>query len=150
VGKDRQVSTSRVIAADRRRIFDLLADPAQHAVFDGSGTVTRVQDGGPRRLSLGTRFGMEMKVGAPYKIRNTVVEFEEGARIAWRHFHGHRWRYQLTDVPGGGTRVTETFDWSTAKAKLPLELAGIPARNLRGMEATLARLETLATDTAPR
>ncbi|MEX1178932.1 MAG: SRPBCC family protein [Nitriliruptor sp.] len=140
--KNRQVSTSRVIAADRQAIFDVIADPAMHPVIDGAGwaEVTGVQDGTPERLSEGARFGMEMKLGAPYPILNTVVEFEEGVRIAWRHFHGHRWRYELEDVEGG-TQVTETFDWSTAKAKLPLELAGIPKRNLRGMERTLENLD---------
>ena len=91
---------------------------------------------------------MEMQLGTSYRILNTVVEFEEGHLLAWRHFHGHRWRYELEDAPGGGTRVTETFDWSTAKAKLPLELAGFPKRNLRGMEATLERLDDLLTERA--
>jgi uncharacterized protein YndB with AHSA1/START domain len=145
VSRAKQVSTSRVIAADRQRIFDVLADPAMHAVIDGSGTVVEAQDGGPARLEEGARFGMSMKVGAPYRILNTVVEFEEGSRIAWRHFHGHRWRYELEDAPEGGTRVTETFDWSGARTKLPLELAGIPKRNLRGMERTLEKLEDVIT-----
>jgi uncharacterized protein YndB with AHSA1/START domain len=138
--RERKVSVSRVIPADRQAIFDVLADPAMHPVIDGSGTVQDVQEGGPERLHEGARFGMDMKVGASYKILNTVVEFEEGERIAWRHFHGHRWRYELTDVDGG-TEVTETFDWSTAKSKLALELAGFPRRNEAGMEQTLARLE---------
>jgi uncharacterized protein YndB with AHSA1/START domain len=141
VGKrERKVSVTRVIPADRQAIFDLLADPAMHPRIDGSGTVRDVQEGGPERLSEGAKFGMDMKMGASYKVLNTVVEFEEGERIAWRHFHGHRWRYELEDVDGG-TKVTETFDWSTAKTKLTLELAGIPKRNEAGMEKTLERLE---------
>jgi hypothetical protein len=146
VTRSKQVSTSRVIAADRQAIFDVLADPAMHPVIDGSGTVQDVQEGGPPRLEPGATFGMSMKLGAPYRILNTVVEFEEGTRLAWRHFHGHRWRYELEDAPGGGTRVTETFDWSTARTRWTLELAGIPRRNLRGMERTLENLEALVTD----
>lgn len=142
--KDRKVSASRVIAADRQTIFDLLADPTQHARFDGSGTVQDVQDGGPQRLELGSKFGMQMKMGAPYRILNTVVEFEEGQRIAWRHFGRHRWRYQLEDVDGG-TRVTETFDWSTALVPFAIELAGFPRKNLEAIHATLARLDEVAT-----
>jgi uncharacterized protein YndB with AHSA1/START domain len=140
VGKRRKVSVSRVIPADRQAIFDVLADPAMHPVIDGSGSVQDVQEGGPDRLEEGARFGMSMKMGAPYRILNTVVEFEEGRLIAWRHFHGHRWRYELADVDGG-TEVTETFDWSTAKSKLALELAGFPKKNEAGMERTLVRLE---------
>jgi uncharacterized protein YndB with AHSA1/START domain len=142
--KQRKVSTSRVIAADRQALFDLVADPRSHPMIDGSGTVKGARDGLPERLSLGVTFGMDMKAGASYRITNTVVEFEEGERIAWRHLSGHRWRYEFRDVDAG-TEVTETFDWSTAKAKLPLELAGFPRRNLRAMEATLRRLDRLAT-----
>jgi uncharacterized protein YndB with AHSA1/START domain len=151
--KKRQVSTSRVIAADRQRIFDLLADPAIHPVIDGSGTVREVRGEAPERLTYGSKFGMSMKMGAPYAIANTVVEFDEGRRLAWRHYHGHRWRYELEDVATGagpdgtqpGTRVTETFDWSTARTKLSIELAGFPKRNLEAMERTLERLEEVAT-----
>ena len=107
------VSVERVIAATPDRIFDVLADPAQHPVIDGSGTVKHTRGETPARLSLGAKFGMSMKLGVPYGITNTVVEFEDGRRIAWRHFGGHRWRYEL-EPADGGTRVRETYDWSTS------------------------------------
>lgn len=138
----RSVSTSRVIAADPQELFDIVADPAMHTVIDGSGSVRDLQDGSPDRLAMGARFGMAMHLGASYQVTNTVVEFEEGRRIAWRHFHGHRWRYEFEPVDGG-TRVTETFDWSRARSKLTLRLFRFPQRNLRGMEATLERLDEL-------
>jgi uncharacterized protein YndB with AHSA1/START domain len=145
MAKERKVSTSRVIAADRQALFDVLADPRMHPVIDGSGTVKAARESGlPERLALDTRFGMDMHMGTNYRITNTVVEFEEGERLAWRHMSGHRWRYEFRDVEGG-TEVIETFDWSTAKAKLPLELAGLPKRNLEGMRRTLERLDELAT-----
>ena len=142
--RKRQLSVSRVISAEREAIFDIIADPAMHPVIDGSGTVRDVQEGGPERLTYGAKFGMSMKMGAPYKIANTVVEYDEGRRLAWAHFHGHRWRYELEDVEGG-TKVTETFDWSTARTKWTLEMAGIPKRNREAMEKTLERLEELVT-----
>lgn len=141
--RERSVSTSRVIAAERQALFDILADPAMHPVIDGSGTVLAGRDGLPERLELGATFGMDMRRGASYQITNRVVEFIDGELIAWRHFHGHRWRYRFQDVDGG-TEVTETFDWSSARFKLPLELAGIPRTNLEAMRATLERLEELA------
>lgn len=143
--RTRKVSASRVIEADRQAIFDVLADPAQHPVIDGSGTVTGVHPNGPERLEKGARFGMSMRVGVPYKILNTVVEFDEGRLIAWRHFHGHRWRYELQDTTTEegrpATLVTETFDWSRAATKVWLDLSSYPRRNLDGIEKTLVRLD---------
>ncbi|MEX2421008.1 MAG: dimethyladenosine transferase, partial [Actinomycetota bacterium] len=112
---------------------------------DGSGSVSALRGGSPPRLSQGARFGMDMRLGARYRITNTVVEFVEGGRIAWRHFYGHRWRYEFADADAG-TRVTETFDWSRARSRLALELAGFPRKNFAAMHATLARLEQLAVD----
>lgn len=137
--KRRSVSRTRVISADSAAVFALLADPSKHALIDGSGTVKGARPGVPERLSMGATFGMNMKIGTPYRIENTVVEFEENALIAWRHFGGHRWRYELEAVDGG-TRVTETFDWSTSKGPLLLELAGVPKRNTKAIEKTLDRL----------
>lgn len=135
----RSVSASAVVAAPAAEIFDLLCDPARHGEIDGSGMVQASRDGA-LRLALGTRFGMDMKLGPlPYRISNTVVEFETDRRIAWAHFGGHRWRYELEPVEGG-TRVTETFDWSTAKAPKFIELMKYPAKNLTAIERTLERL----------
>lgn len=136
----RQVSATRIIGAPAGQIFSLLADPSQHPLIDGSDTVREVQPGGPRRLGLGTRFGMGMKIGVPYKIVNTVVEYEQDRLIAWRHFYGHRWRWQLTSLDGGLTEVTETFDWSTARVPLLITLSPFPRRNRQSIETTLDRL----------
>ncbi|MBB2498209.1 SRPBCC family protein [Amycolatopsis echigonensis] len=136
----RQVSRSAVVAAAPEQIFALLADPAQHPLIDGSGTVRASRGSAPARLSLGARFGMEMRMGAPYRIQNTVVEFEENRLIAWRHFSGHRWRWLLEPAGDGRTEVTETFDWSTARSPLAIRLLGFPRRNAEAIEKTLARL----------
>ena len=134
----RSVSRTTVVPASPQAVFDLLADPRRHADIDGSGTVKgRLR--GPSRLSRGARFGMRMRLGVPYVITNTVVEFEEGRRIAWRHFGRHVWRWELAPVPEG-TRVTETFDWGPSLAPRAIEALGYPARNAQAIEATLARL----------
>jgi Polyketide cyclase / dehydrase and lipid transport len=139
MAKVRSVSRSRVVSATADAVFDLLADPSQHSLIDGSGTVKAVRSDAPTRLSMGSTFGMNMKLGAPYKIENTVMEFEENRLIAWRHFGGHRWRYELEPVDGG-TKVTETFDWSTSKSPFMLELMQAPKRNTKAIEKTLERL----------
>ena len=139
---DRQVSRSIEIDAPPRTVFDLLADPRCHPDFDGSGTV-RSAISGPARLSLGATFGVAMRIRLPYRIANTVVEFEEDRRIAWRHFGRHRWRYELEPV-GSGTRVTETFDWSTSLGPALIDRTSFPDMNARSIEATLPRLKELA------
>jgi uncharacterized protein YndB with AHSA1/START domain len=135
---ERAVSASAVLAAPPQAVFDLLADPRAHASFDGSGTVRTVV-AGPDRLGPDARFGMAMRWGLPYRVRNVVVEFEEGRRIAWRHFGRHVWRYELEPVDGG-TRVTETFDYAPSLSPWFLERWGAPARNLGSIRATLRRL----------
>jgi uncharacterized protein YndB with AHSA1/START domain len=134
------VSRSVVVPAPAEEVFALLADPRRHPEIDGSGSVQGALKA-PDRLSEGATFGMRMRVGVPYVIQNTVVEFEEGRRIAWRHFGRHIWRYEL-EPADGGTRVTETFDWSKALSPRGIELIGYPARNARAIEQTLERLRS--------
>ncbi|MFP3907239.1 MAG: SRPBCC family protein [Acidimicrobiales bacterium] len=142
---EQSVSVTRTIAAPAERIFAVLADASQHPLIDGSGTVKAVRARDPEPLVLGSRFGMNMKIGLPYLITNTVVEFEPDRLIAWRHWGRHRWRYELEPADDGVTEVTETFDWSTALIPKAIELLGYPERHPASMEATLERLEDLVT-----
>ncbi|MFM8531368.1 MAG: SRPBCC family protein [Ilumatobacteraceae bacterium] len=136
------LSATKVVAASPQQIFDLLADPARHSEIDGSGSVVKPRPGGPERLALGARFGMDMKIGVPYKLTNEVVDFDEPNRIAWRHVGGHIWRYIL-EPTDGGTRVTEEFDWNGSKSPLVLKVSGTFAKNQKSMEATLDRMSAL-------
>jgi hypothetical protein len=141
-GMVRQESAEIVIHADPATVFDVLADPSQHALFDGSDSV-KGQVAGPPRLYLGSKFAMRMRIGAPYLVRNLCVEFEEDERIAWRHLARHVWRYELELMPEGGTHVVETFDYTQAPAAAIYERVGIPERNRKAMDATLQRLKVL-------
>jgi hypothetical protein len=138
------VSESRVIDAAPQQLFDIVANPSMHPVIDGSGSVKAARAGVPERLTQGATFGIDMKLGAPYKITNKVVEFDEGKQIAWRHFNGHVWRYLFEPVEGG-TKVTEQWDARPAKNKIGLRLAGFPGRNRKGISATLQKLDEVAT-----
>ena len=142
MSKTQVVSRTRVIKAPAAAIFEILSDSSQHSLFDGSGSV-RGTKGESQRLALGSMFGMKMKIGAPYNITNTVVEFDEGKQIGWRHFGGHVWRYVLEPVEGESTRVTESFDWSSAKSPLFIELMRYPRKNTKSIEKTLDRLAEL-------
>ena len=137
------ISRSIDVAAPADRIFELLADPRRHCDFDGSGSVKGAVSG-PQRLSLGAKFGMDMRLGVPYRVSSQVKEFEEGRRIAWAHFGGHRWRYELEPLDETTTRVTETFDATTARSARALKLMDAYNRNTRAIEETLPRLAALA------
>ncbi len=136
------VQGSADIAAPAEVIFEILADPAQHAKIDGSGTV-RCLLHGPQKLSAGTTFRVSMRLfGVPYWVTNRVVEFEPNRLIAWRHFEPQRWRYELEPV-AGGTRVTESFDYSyySVVGRWFITLVGWPRRNQRAIAQTLLRLK---------
>ena len=137
------ISRSIVVQAPAERIFEFLVDPRRHADFDGSGSV-RGAVSGPARLSMGAKFGMAMRLGLPYRVSSQVKEYDEGHRIAWAHLGGHRWRYELESLPDGSTRVTETFDATTARSAKALKLMDAYRRTARAIEETLPRLAALA------
>jgi len=130
---------SREIAAEPAKLFAVLRDPTLHSVIDGSGSVKGAR-GKPQLLEMGSRFGMNMRIGLPYFISNRVVEFEMDRRIAWEHFGKHRWRWEFEPTENG-TLVTETFDWSTSRAPFYIEKSGFPARHEAAIERSLERLE---------
>jgi uncharacterized protein (TIGR01777 family) len=144
VAGDRQVSVTRTISAPAADIFAVLADASQHPRIDGSGTVRASRSTDPEPLRMGSKFGMDMKLGVPYRISNEVVEYVPDRLIAWSHFGRHRWRYELEPVDGG-TVVTETFDWSNAVSRRYIEWLGWPERHAPAMVATLERLDEVVT-----
>ena len=77
------VSASTTIAAPPATIFAIVADARQHARIDGSGTVRDAVDA-PERLELGSTFGMRMKIGAPYRTKNKVVEYDADGNLIYR------------------------------------------------------------------
>jgi len=149
-----QVSVERIVPAPPQEVFALLADPRRHREIDGSGTLRDTVDG-PPRLYRGARFGMRMQLGGPYAMTSTVVEFEEGRRIAWQPrptnpvaalvIGGRVWRYELEPVPGG-TLVRET--WDIRQERFPLPLLAARSATRRVMERTLERLAERLTGSA--
>jgi uncharacterized protein YndB with AHSA1/START domain len=144
-------TVERVIPAAPETIFALLADPSRHQEIDGSGSV-RDPKSNPHRVKLGDQFGMAMKRGVPYSTTNTVIEFEDNRRIAWKtcsasfvgkFLGGPIWRYELEPVEGG-TRVRESWDISEAKGEKPLLSLGLVRKDSRkSMEKTLEKIEKL-------
>ena len=145
-------TVERVIPAPAEQIFALLADPGRHREIDGSGTL-RDPKGPSSKLELGSKFGMAMKLGIPYSMVSTVIEYEDGRRIAWQTrppgrlpgklAGGRIWRYELEPVDGG-TLVRESWDISQEVVKALVR----PARKktIDAMNATLERIEQVLAD----
>ncbi len=145
-------TVERLIPAPPEPIFDLIADPHRHPEIDGSGTV-RGAKGEPQRLVLGSTFGMSMKMGLPYSMVSTVIEYDENRRLAWqtrgptmigKHFGGRIWRYELEPVDGG-TLVRESWDISHESAMTRPMVRKGAADTRKNMAATLARIEEIVT-----
>jgi Polyketide cyclase / dehydrase and lipid transport len=162
----RRVTVEHTIGVPAASVFATLTDPSTHAVIDGSGALRQVDAATPtprlragsvfvtpmsRRLRRLTRVDVIQVAVAMLvrgRMRNTVVEFDENRRIAWRNFGRHVWRYELQpadDTEGPRTIVRETFDYATNLTPWLLEWAGFPAHNGRAMNQTLAALDGLLT-----
>jgi Polyketide cyclase / dehydrase and lipid transport len=83
---------------------------------------------------------MRMRMGVPYYMRSRVVEFEPNRQIAWTHFVGHRWRWEVEPAGEGKSRVTETFDMSTAHFPPALRAMGYPKAHARNVGASVANV----------
>lgn len=141
-----QIKSARiVINAPAAKIFELLADPKRHMDFDGTKTI-QSNVSGPVRLSLGSKFGMQMKLGIRYRILNKVVEFEEGRHIAWRHFGRWRWKYDLRSISPTQTEVTETFDGTTSISQTWLKMRKAYPWTQMAVAKTLVCLKALVED----
>jgi uncharacterized protein YndB with AHSA1/START domain len=145
--KEDRVSVERVINSEAGEIFALIADAGKHPSFDGSGTVRHAtQDSVP--LSKGSKFGMAMRWGLPYRTTNTVIEFEPDRLIAWQTttlgglVGGRIWRYEL-DPTDGGTLVRETWDISRDRQRAWLKTSGMAKQTAQGMCKTLERMAEL-------
>jgi uncharacterized protein YndB with AHSA1/START domain len=149
------VTVERLIHAPAEAIFAIVADPGRHRDIDGSGAIQGAKADAPQRLALGSKFGMSMRVGIPYSMVSTVIEFEDNRRIAWqtrppglvgRIAAGRIWRYELEPVEGG-TLVKESWDLTEDMQRWFLKMGPLPETTRKNMEKTLARIEELTAST---
>jgi hypothetical protein len=155
-----QVSVSRSIAAPAAKIFQVLADPANHPALDGSGMLRAAPDQ-PVLSQVGDTFAIAMYLPAigDYLILNRVIAFDQDRRIAWEPTpgdaaasrtaelpigtsQGYSWGYQLTP-DGDATIVTEKFDCTEA-ARVIRDAVEDGQTWIPAMHQTLERLAALA------
>ena len=153
------VSVSRTIGVPAGKLFDFLADPANHPLIDGSGMLREASGGVISRV--GDVFTMKMhndEMG-DYEMSNYVVELEPGRRLGWEPVLAaasrpedqadigdrseHRWSYELTPLDPVSTMVTETYDCSRAPAWLRKAVKN-GTRWTASMTATLEKLDVLS------
>lgn len=135
------VSASAEVGAPADEVFAFLCRPTNHAEISGDESVKGERHGPEQLAAEGDEFGMKMKMfGLPYRITNTVVEFEAGKKIAWCHPGKHRWRWEVEALPKGGTLVTETFDMSTSPIKPALKLMGYPKGHRTNVQKSVANV----------
>lgn len=142
-GNETIKSARIVINASSEKIFSILSNPHRHKEIDGSHTIQE-NISGPDKLVLGSKFGMKMRLGVNYRIKNTVVEYQENSLIAWRHVGRWIWRYELVNIGPQRTQVTETFDASRAPlvAKAWLSLRKAYPWTQRAVAKTLVQLKS--------
>ena len=139
-GNPKIKSASIIINAPASKIFDVIANPQMHSIIDGSNSVRSVIKG-PKRLALGSKFGMNMEIGIKYRITNTVVEFEENKLIAWRHLGRWIWRYELKQISPTQTVVIESFDGTKTPLNLWLKARKAYPYTQKAVAKTLVRLK---------
>ncbi len=135
-----QVSASAEVDAPAADVFDWLARPDNHVLLDGSGNVKAPLRKGRRLTAVGQGFTMRMHWFVPYVVRSKVSEFVEGERIAWNHFAQHRWRWEVTNLEDGRSRVTETFDATRAPAREKYTALGYPESYVAVLEKSVAKV----------
>jgi hypothetical protein len=126
-----QVSVSRSIAAPAAKIFQVLADPANHPALDGSGMVRAAADQVvPSQVGDTFTVAMYLPELGDYLMLNRITAFEQDQWIAWQPTpgdavasrnaslpigapQGYSWGFRL-QADGDATVVTEVFDCTEA------------------------------------
>lgn len=142
---ERVVSATRVISASAERIFDLIADPARQPSWDGNDNLASAAPG-QRVRQVGDVFKTTLTNGAVRE--NHVVEFIEGAKIAWcpaeprKQPPGHLWRWELSPINATLTSVTHTYDWTALTDSTRMERARSTTADM--LRESIDRLAALA------
>jgi hypothetical protein len=120
------VSATLTVPVPAASVFAVLADPATHAVIDGTGWVQEAVDRAPL-TEAGQVFRMNMyhpnHPDGNYQMANKVQVLDPPCTIGWLpgtdskgdghlEFGGWLWRYDLVPLGSSETEVTLTHDWS--------------------------------------
>lgn len=157
----KQVVTGTIPAAPDA-VFAVLADPARHTEIDGAGMLRGAPSESKPMSAVGDSFDMNMDQDpfGTYVMRNEILAFEPGRRIAWApgihpsidlgemltkagapgdiDFSGYFYAWDLEPAAGGGTAVTHTCDWNGVRDERAV--AFFPRVTAEQMAESIARL----------
>jgi hypothetical protein len=155
---DQRIEVDRIIAAEPKAIFDVLASPEGHVAIDASGMLIWAE--GEPVSEVGDRFVVHMDRDSlrdfdlgEYDVTVVIKTFERDREIAWlidgamQPPIGHVYGYRLEPVEGG-TKVTSYYDWSDIHEQYkPMAEQIFPVISETNLRATLG---ILARTAAPR
>ncbi len=156
---EQRVSATRRISAPAAAIWAIVADPAGHVRIDGSGMLDLAPDARPI-TEVGQTFDMHMDrtpLGdipnlTKYSVRNTVTQVDPGRLVEWtiggidQPPLGHVYGWQLDAIDDGTTDVTNYCDWTNITDELRARRPDWPIVPVTMLEASVAKLEQLATE----
>lgn len=144
------IVVDEIVDATPARLFELLADPANHQDIDGSSMV-RAATGSEAVTGVGQTFVMDMHIpGREYQMENHITAFESDRLIEWKPSRvgaepvGMLWRWELEPVGETQTRVVHTYDWSAVTDPAVLERVTFPRVPAVDLERSVRRLGALA------
>lgn len=143
-----RVCAERLVEAPLARVWEMIADPSQHRLFDDSGMVGEPAGGPPHEVGDVFRMNMTYDDGRTlehYQSDNHVVAYEPGRVLAWATALpdgaplGWTWTYELTDE-SPRTRVRLTYDW-TGTPEENIRRFGVPLSDEHGLARSLELLD---------
>ena len=153
---EESVSATTTISTSAETVFAVLADPSRHAVIDGTGRVRGSLDG-QRLTGAGQIFRVAMyhenHPDGSYEMANQILAFEPPRVISWKpgyvsqatgklEFGGWVWRYDLTQLGPGETKVTLSYDWS-AVGPIPRQHIQFPPFPADHLDNSLSHLAAI-------
>ena len=137
---------SEVVTSSPAEVWDVLCDHARWPEWMGS--LKRVTPMSEPASGVGSTREVVLSGGLAFQ--EEFIAWDEPERWAFTGVEGPPVAVGLVErvtlePVDGGTRVTETFDWSTSRFPKGIEWAGYPSKHPAAMERTLARLDTYVT-----
>ncbi len=140
---DKQIVSTRVLAAPRERVFRAWTEPDHLTRWWGPKGFTSTFEEFDPRPGGEWRFVLHAPNGADYKNKSVFVEVVKPERIVFQHVSGPRFQVTATFTEqAGGTRLTFEMLFETAAECEKGKKYAIEAneQNLDRLEAELARM----------